>query len=168
MKFLYRPLRGTLEESMREVQEFDSIEAVRAGVYAEWNADGKVFDLSDVEVVLTEEVAEPKIGWYHVHSITIKRFGDEHFDTPQVIGHCEFRNTPDEQDLLGFDVLGIKYEDLAPAPNTFRKMMGLPEINPFDEVRRFDFDSMIGKPLQGVNDAITEWLTSVGIKPDDK
>lgn len=160
MKFLYRPLRSTLEESMREVQEFDSIEAVRAGVYAEWNADGKVFDLSDVEVVLTEEIAEPKIGWYHVHPITIKRFGDEHFDKPQVIGHCEFRNTPDEQDLLGFryqDSIGIKYEDIS--PNTLRRMLGVPP---------FDFDSMIGKPLEDVNDALTKFLTSIEIKPDDK
>lgn len=158
MKFLYRPLRSTLEESMREVQEFDSIEAVHAWVYAEWNADGKVFDLQDVEVDFTEEVAEPKIGWYHVHPITIKRFGDEQFDKPQIIGYCSF--LLEEIDRLGFhyqEGVSIKYEDLA--PNTLCQMLGMTP---------FDFDSMIGKSLQGVNDAITEWLTSIKITPDDK
>lgn len=161
MKVWYRPKRSNLAEEMSEAQRFDSIDKMRIWVYSEWNSDGKVFDLQDVEVDFTKGILhEVETGWRYVHFVTIKRFGDEQFDKPQIIGYCSFINTPDEQDLLGFhyqDGLGIKYEDLS--PNTMRQMLGMTP---------FDFDSMINKPLQGVTDAVTRWLTSIEIKPDDK
>jgi len=159
MKVWYRPKRSNRAEEMSEAQRFDSIDKMRIWVYSEWNADGKVFDFQDVEVDFTQEIPdEVETGWHHVHFVTIKRFGDEQFDKPQIIGYCSF--CLEEVDALGFhyqEGISVKYGDLS--PNKMRQMLGMTP---------FDFDSMINKPLQGVNDAITKWLTSIEIKPDDK
>lgn len=154
MKVLYRPKRSNLTEEMSEAKRFDSIDNMRIWVYSEWNADGKVFDLHDVEVDFTQEIPdEVETGWRHVHFVTIKRFGEEQFDKPQIIGYCMLLS--DEQDLLGFhyqDSLGIEYKNMA--LNTLRQIFEVPPV---------DFDSMIGK------NTWTELLNiKEELKPDDK
>lgn len=82
MPWKYRPHRRTLEESMKECREFDSLVDVFEYAASEWGI--RKFDLS-IKYVCDDN----RIGWYPTYYICIDTFdGKTYNEMPQCIGMC--------------------------------------------------------------------------------
>lgn len=82
MAWKYRPHSGTLEESMKECREFDSLADVFEYVAIEWGIQR--FDLT-IKYVCNDN----RIGWCPTYYICTDTFdGLEQLDYPQCIGMC--------------------------------------------------------------------------------
>ena len=82
MSWKYRPLRGTLKESMKECREFDSLEDVFEYVASEWGIHK--FDLG-IKYIGDDN----RIGWCPTYYVCTDTFdGKTYHETPQCIGMC--------------------------------------------------------------------------------
>lgn len=82
MAWKYRPHRSTLEESMKECREFNSLADVFEYAASEWNIQR--FDLT-IKYVCDDN----RIGWCPTYYICTDTFdGFERLDYPQCIGMC--------------------------------------------------------------------------------
>lgn len=84
----FRPLRGSLEESMKELEIFTSVDEMFD--YIAKRSLGR-FDASDLSVTRNLELAgDVRIGWSEIRYVCTKRYGDEVYDVPQCVGLCSF------------------------------------------------------------------------------
>ena len=82
MAWKYRPHRGTLEESMKECREFNSLAGVFEYAASEWGI--KRFDLT-IKYICDDN----RIGWCPTYYICTDTFdGFEQLDYSQCIGMC--------------------------------------------------------------------------------
>lgn len=81
----YRPHRGTLDDAMKEYQEFDSV--VDMFRHIEEKSDGMI---SASDLSIKESIgADYRIEWKSTRYICTKRFASQYFDTPICIGMCD-------------------------------------------------------------------------------
>lgn len=82
MAWKYRPHRGTLEESMKEYREFDSLADVFEYAASCWN-------ISRFDVSIKYICDDNRIGWCPTYYICVDTFdGKVYNETPQCIGMC--------------------------------------------------------------------------------
>lgn len=88
MVIKYRPHRGMLDDSMAEMQTFDSIQEMF--VYIAQHSYGliSVDDLSISE----NHGKDSRIDWAETRYVCTARMGSEIFSTPQCIGMCSFED----------------------------------------------------------------------------
>jgi hypothetical protein len=89
-KILYRPHKGSLEDSMQELCEFSSVPEMTKHIVQDWrDAFGNgVISSEDIVVNETDMGADPRIGWRNTHYVCAKRIGKETCSVPQCIGMC--------------------------------------------------------------------------------
>ncbi|ADO59641.2 hypothetical protein [Paenibacillus polymyxa] len=85
---IYRPHKGSLEESMKQAKEFLSMREMKEYIVKDWN---NLFDIEDI-VIKEDAHLDDRIGWNDVRLVTIKRLGEqdnmELYGCPQAIGYC--------------------------------------------------------------------------------
>ncbi len=84
----YRPQRGSLEDSMKEEKEFNSIEEMF--VYISELYDGMI--LPDDLCISGESLIDNRTDWKETRYVCTKRFDGDEYDTPQCIGMCCIEN----------------------------------------------------------------------------
>ena len=100
MKILYRNECESLEESMKNVCEYGSVEEMKAGITKDWNKQrseagfrGDAFSVEDVSIS-DDFGPDDRIGWPNTHFVCTGRMGEEDFmekyGVPQAIGFCVF------------------------------------------------------------------------------
>ena len=89
MKIIYRPHRGSLDQSMREAHIFNDEEEMKAWIVKEWTKSFgyKLFNTEDI-VINKEEINDNRTCWRDTRYICIKRCGNEFYSHPQCIGMC--------------------------------------------------------------------------------
>ena len=89
----YRPHRGTLDKSMKEYREFDTVDDMKEFIADDWNSKwGHLIDEEDI--VIGESLgSDERIGWKSTRYVCTKRMGDEDYielyGVPQCIGMCD-------------------------------------------------------------------------------
>lgn len=89
---IYRPHRGSLEDAMREVKEFESIDQMKEFIVKDW-ADA--FSADDIVIDEKNPTPDERIGWEDTMYVCVKRMQDidyiEKYGTAQCIGMCATR-----------------------------------------------------------------------------
>ena len=100
MKILYRDHRGALDEAMKTMREYRTVDELKAGLAAAYNKlhhdlgyRGDAFSVEDVSI--SDDLGpDDRIGWPNTHYVCIRRMGDDdcvaRFGSPQAIGFCAF------------------------------------------------------------------------------
>lgn len=111
MKILYRDHRGTLDEAMKTMREYRTVDELKAGLSAAYNKlhhdlgyRGDAFSAEDVSI--SDDLGpDDRIGWPNTHYVCIRRMGDDdfvaRFGSPQAIGFCAFFEGKDELNGYG-------------------------------------------------------------------
>lgn len=111
MKILYRDHRGTLDEAMKTMREYRTVDELKVGLAAAYNKlhrdlgyRGDAFSVEDVSV--SDDLGpDDRIGWPNTHYVCIRRMGDDdfvaRFGSPQAIGFCAFFEGKDELNGYG-------------------------------------------------------------------
>lgn len=111
MKILYRDHRGTLDEAMKTMREYRTVDELKAGLAAAYNKlhhelgyRGDAFAAEDVSI--SDDLGpDDRIGWPNTHYVCIRRMGDDdfvaRFGSPQAIGFCAFFEGKDELNGYG-------------------------------------------------------------------
>ena len=85
---VYRPVRGSLKESMKEVKEFNNEEEMKKYIVKQWDNSFSVEDM----VITDTQIDDDRIGWGKVKHVCTKRFGNQDnialYGTVQCIGMC--------------------------------------------------------------------------------
>ena len=81
----YRPHRGSLDEAMKEYQEFDTVDEMIQHIVHEWWG---YIDAEDI-VIGESHGSDDRICWKSWRYVLTKRIGVYHYDTPQCIGMCD-------------------------------------------------------------------------------
>lgn len=100
MKILYRDHMGTLDESVKNVREYRTVDELKTGVTAAHNKlyhdvgfRGDAFSVEDVSIS-DDFGPDDRIGWPNTHFVCTGRMGEEDFmekyGVPQAIGFCVF------------------------------------------------------------------------------
>lgn len=88
----YRPQRGTLDEAMEEVKQFDTINEMLDYLVADYN---HAFSKSDIYI--SYYCYDERIDW-DTYIVCIGRYGDEDYmkkyHSPQAIGFCRILFEP--------------------------------------------------------------------------
>ena len=82
----YRPHRGSLDEAMKEYQEFDTVDEMIQYIVKDWSGYISAEDISVGKI----QGEDDRIGWRAWRYVLTRRVGDDHYDTPQCIGMCDF------------------------------------------------------------------------------
>ncbi len=82
--FVYRPYRGSLEESLKHKKIFSTKEEMFDYIVKEWEGLICKEDLYIGEILGDDY----RIGWKNCRYVLTKRCGNEHYAIPQAIGHC--------------------------------------------------------------------------------
>ena len=77
---IYRPQRGSLEESMAQAREFAGEWQLRMYLAQDWGVNP-----ADVVIEHTP-VRDERTGWGDTRRVCLRRLGNECFDVPQCIG----------------------------------------------------------------------------------
>ena len=100
MKILYRDHRGTLDEAMKTVREYRTVDELKAGITEAYNKlrhetgfHDDAFSVDDISI--SDDLGpDDRIAWPNTHYVCIRRMGDEDFvakyGSPQAIGFCTF------------------------------------------------------------------------------
>ena len=111
MKILYRDHRGTLDEAMKTMREYRTVDELKTGLAAAYNKlhhdlgyRGDAFSVEDVSI--SDDLGpDDRIAWPKTHSVCIRRMGDDdfvaRFGSPQAIGFCAFFEGKDELNGYG-------------------------------------------------------------------
>lgn len=87
-KIKYRPHRGTLRESIKEMKTFDTVDAMLDYIVA--NSD-MLFSKGDLSI--SENYGcDPRIDWKENRHIRTSKYGDMLYQEPQCIGMCSFED----------------------------------------------------------------------------
>jgi len=90
----YRPHRGSLTESLQELEIFTSVDEMFDFIIENQPFDD-AFDKSDLSV--GEDIGpDERIGWSETRYVLTKRCCGNIYDTPQCIGMCSFKNIEEE------------------------------------------------------------------------
>lgn len=85
---IYRPQKGSLQESLAEKKEFNDENEMKRYLEKEWNGFIKFEDI----VVYGDPVGDKRIGWKDVRYVCTNKFGEEDnlkkYGFPQCIGYC--------------------------------------------------------------------------------
>ena len=85
---IYRPHRGSLEESMRFVKTFDDEKAMKKYIVDDWGERwGAVFGEDNI-VILEKTLNDDRIGWKNVRMVCTTRIRPQKYKTPLCIGFC--------------------------------------------------------------------------------
>ena len=86
---VYRSHRGSLEEAMKTVVEFEDLEELKLHVCGEHN---NVFEremLRPEDIIIGDEVInDTRIGWKETRHVLVKRMGGKAYEHPQCVGFC--------------------------------------------------------------------------------
>ena len=111
MKILYRDHRGTLDEAMKTMREYRTVDELKAGLAAAYNKlhhelgyRGDAFSAEDVSI--SDDLGpDDRIAWPNTHYVCIRRMGDDdfvaRFGSPQAIGFCAFLEEKEELNGYG-------------------------------------------------------------------
>ena len=77
---IFRPHRSTLAEAMKEVKEFDNVEAMKKQIVESWN---HLFTVDDLVIDDESVVNDKRISWEDTKYVCV-RSGTEEF----VVGMC--------------------------------------------------------------------------------
>ena len=111
MKILYRDHRGTLDEAMKTMREYRTVDELKTGLAAAYNklhhdlgSRGDAFSVEDVSI--SDDLGpDDRIAWPNTHYVCIRRMGDDdfvaRFGSPQAIGFCAFFEGKDELNGYG-------------------------------------------------------------------
>lgn len=108
MMIIFRPQRSTLEESMAEAKEFESIEEMKKYIVEQSNNS---FSIQDI-VISTIEINDTRTGWEDSKFVSVKLSGKQDptkdFMAPQAIGICATRyrklENSERKDKFGYRV----------------------------------------------------------------
>jgi hypothetical protein len=85
---IYRPHRGTLEESMSAKKVFDNVSDMKDCIVLQWFGLVKKEDI----VIDDMEVNDERIGWVDTKIVGVKKMGTEDYmklyGKPQCVGFC--------------------------------------------------------------------------------
>lgn len=89
MKVKYRPHRGSLDKSMSEAKEFNSIDEMRDFLVSDWNGMGfgEIFTKDDI-VVCDDRGKDERIDWKECRYVLVSRMGAIRYCPVQCIGYC--------------------------------------------------------------------------------
>lgn len=87
---VYRHHRGTLDESLKTVEEYATEEGMKSAVAAYWNGFGHPFGganpLTADDVVVDDDwIDDPRCGWGKTRYVCVKRADS---DAPCCVGMC--------------------------------------------------------------------------------
>lgn len=83
----YRPHMGTLDDAMKEVKEFSTLDDMYIYIVASWQGFGQFF--SEKDVCVSDSLgSDERVGWKDCRYVCTRRMGEEVYDTPQCIGIC--------------------------------------------------------------------------------
>lgn len=111
MKILYRDHRGALDEAMKTIREYRTVNELKAGLAAAYNKlhrdlgyRGDAFSAEDVSI--SDDLGpDDRIAWPNTHYVCIRRMGDDdfvaRFGSPQAIGFCAFLDEKEELNGYG-------------------------------------------------------------------
>lgn len=100
MKILYRDHRGTLDEAMKTIREYRTIDDLKVGITEAYNKlhhdlgfRGDAFSVDDISI--SDDLGpDDRIAWPNTHYVYIRRMGDDDFvakyGSPRAIGFCTF------------------------------------------------------------------------------
>lgn len=106
MKILYRDHRGTLDEAMKTIREYRTVDELKARIAAAYNKlhhdlgyRGDAFVAEDVSI--SDDLGpDDRIAWPNTHYVCIRRMSDDdfvsRFGLPQAIGFCAFLDDKEE------------------------------------------------------------------------
>lgn len=81
----YRPHMGSLEESIAEAMEFDTVDDMYDYIVS--SSGGKLFGKEDL-CISENWGADKRIGWLQTRYVCTKRMGEQIYESPQCIGMC--------------------------------------------------------------------------------
>lgn len=86
---IYRPHRGTLSESMKEVSIYDSCDLMIESIVkdSKYLTGKPLFSAADVSIG-PEIFPDYRTGWMDCRYVLISRFADSVYNPPQAIGIC--------------------------------------------------------------------------------
>ena len=87
MRYLYRPHRGGLGDSMEKCILCRSEDAVKDEVISEFAPFGVTLTRDDV-IIDDRKMDDRRIGWRETQYVCVKHMGEEQFDVPQCVGMC--------------------------------------------------------------------------------
>ena len=94
---IFRPVRGSLEESMKECKKFDNVEEMKKYIVMKWKEQyrhlGKEpFTVNDIVIDESVVYHDTWTGWKDTKRVCINRLGTKDFlkehGKPQCIGMC--------------------------------------------------------------------------------
>ena len=86
----YRPQKSTLEESLNQAREFDTLDEMYDYIVSEWNEQGELFSKEDLCVSDSSE-KDCRTDWKETRYVCVKRMGNQVYATPQCIGICSIK-----------------------------------------------------------------------------
>ena len=86
---IYRPHRGTLAESMKESDIYDSLDLMIESIVkdSEYLTGEPLFSAADVSIE-PEIGPDDRTGWMDCRYVLISRFAEDVYNPPQAIGIC--------------------------------------------------------------------------------
>lgn len=91
---IYRPHKGSLQESLEQAKEFETVEEMKMYIVEDWSEyyrsigfKNQPFGIDDI-VVDEETCDDDRCGWHDCRYVCVKRMGNEVYKTPQCIGMC--------------------------------------------------------------------------------
>ena len=84
-RVLYRPHRGSLEQSMADMEVFTTVDGMYNAIVSYWKG---MIDKSDLSVSRYGHGVDDRVGWHNLYVVCTARMGDDTYDTPQCIGFC--------------------------------------------------------------------------------
>ena len=90
---IYRSHRGSLEEAMKTVVEFDNLEDLKLHVCDEHNSLwGREILRPDDIIIGNDTINDTRIGWKETRHVLVKRMGNRIYEHPQCVGFCWIKN----------------------------------------------------------------------------
>lgn len=89
----YRPQRGSLQDSMKEMKTFTSVDDMFDYIVNEWNTMIPIENplINKEDLLITAPVcSDDRIEWNETRYVCVKRLGDVNYAVPQAIGYCCF------------------------------------------------------------------------------
>lgn len=96
---MYRPQRGSLQDSMKEMKTFKTEDEMFFFIAQELNSmlpgPHLIIDEKEDLVIMDDVGPDERIGWSETRLVCAKRMGPVRYETPQAIGYCCFINDKD-------------------------------------------------------------------------
>lgn len=82
----YRPHTGSLEKSIKETREFDTLDEMYDYIISQLNIDDEW--ISKEDLCISDSFDDTRTDWHENRYVCLKRIGNEIFETPRCIGIC--------------------------------------------------------------------------------